>query len=366
MQKNGKYIFAANNNGTKVLPDPNSGTIHISKETGAMVYSQTYYNGNIILEVIYLSTAPATQRLSTRFYFNPLDFNAKNTESFSNNFVVRYFTKLTVPTRTFFTDSSGLEEVRRPFPLPGMPIHKFYYPITKFVYVEGKESAGDKSRVSIVVDRPEGCTMPAEGVIEVMLHRASIHDDEREINENELEPYTASILHYILSENISQQDRRLYRQLQVIEDSQPVIMFVGEVCTTEVPLIYPNAPTFGSLEKVSPYLRVSFAAFDGSDNTMVRIYNMHPSQGLELDPVKLLRERFGIKVYTLQERSIDYILPKTKLNDLPDRFNKEKRFPVYQGTNNIKSGDGMSGGGGEKILLRPLELRAFRIIGPNV
>jgi len=369
MQKNGKYIFAANNNGTVILPDPDSPRFLVSPAQDSLKFSQTYYGGKIILEITYLAKAHPTQRLSVRYYFDVLNFNARGTDSYSNNYVVRYFTGLSVPSQSFFTDSSGLEEYKRLQAVPDLPIDRFYYPITSFVYLEGAPLSPEQNRrrrrMSVSVDRAEGCAMPKEGVLEVMLHRASGFDDGRAINESEMEPYQSSILHYIISEDITSLDYRLYRQLQVILDSSPLIFSLASQQTPSLrsdPILH-----FGSLESVSPHLRVLFTAFNGTNNTMVRLYNMHPAESLEIgEPLRVLRERLGVKVYTLEERSVDYNLLMSQLNQLPDRFNKEKRFPVYIGEGNVLEGAGETGEDREKVVLRPLEMRTFRVIGPDL
>jgi len=368
MQKNGKYVFAADNNGSFIPQDPNSAKVMISEAKDVITMTQTYYQGKIVMEITIMANAPQTQRISSRFYFDVLSFPTNRKGTRSNNYVVRYFTGLQLPSKTFITDSNGLEEISRLLPPPHLPIDRFYYPITKFVYAEGNriDSPTVKERLSILVDRAEGCSMPKEGVIEVMLNRASAEDDDRGINEAELENRQTNVLHYIVRENVSNHDARLYRQLQLIEDSQPLVFSLGSSKKPSDFIINSAAIPFGLNIEQNPHLKTTFTKFSNSNNTMVRITNLHPAAAITLDPISFLRENFRIDVYSLEERSIDFTLTKEALNSLPNRFFYEKSFTVYKGSDNKQSGDGFSGGSDEKIILRPLEMRTFRIIGPEV
>ena len=87
--------------------------------------------------------------------------------------MIRYSTNIKND-KTFYTDSNGLYAMKRTAGEYGRYIECNYYPLTRFMYLQS-----DLQRVSVLVDRPQGGTSPIEGVLEVMVNRRSITDDQR-------------------------------------------------------------------------------------------------------------------------------------------------------------------------------------------
>lgn len=84
--------------------------------------------------------------------------------------------------KTFYTDSNGLEELKRVTDYRptwalsvNEPVSGNYYPINSHISVVG----ANNSKLSVVVDRSEGGTACKDGFIELMIHRRILRDDSR-------------------------------------------------------------------------------------------------------------------------------------------------------------------------------------------
>lgn len=89
--------------------------------------------------------------------------------------------------KTFYTDSNGLEEQKRvtnyrpTWTLSvNEPVSGNYYPINSHISVI---DSATKSRLSVLVDRSEGGTACKDGFIELMIHRRTLKDDLRGVDE---------------------------------------------------------------------------------------------------------------------------------------------------------------------------------------
>ena len=87
---------------------------------------------------------------------------------------------------TFYTDSNGREFMKRQRShrptwnlTEYQPVAGNYYPINAAIYVEDE----DTSSMSIVVDRSQGGGSITDGSIEIMVHRRTLVDDFRGVNE---------------------------------------------------------------------------------------------------------------------------------------------------------------------------------------
>lgn len=99
---------------------------------------------------------------------------------------------LTIPTtftnnKTFYTDSNGLEELKRI--LDYRPTWQFindepasgnYYPINSHISLIDETT---KQRLSVLVDRSQGGAVIREGNIEIMIQRRTTMDDARGVGE---------------------------------------------------------------------------------------------------------------------------------------------------------------------------------------
>ena len=307
----GKYMFQSADGGTPVSCDSSQASWEYSAEGDAIVMRLPYLNNLWILEVKYMPGAPETQRLSVRFYGENLDKGGDR----NTNYVIRYFSKLKNKDE-FYTDTNGIDSIKRIRGKNGPVMDKNYYPITKFAYIED-----DSSRFSVIVDRTEGCTSPAEGVLEVMIARRSNQDDQRGAVELEVETHPVIILHYIVRENLklqtevyhqelSKDHARLYRSLQIVEDCPPIIAYLGAVKNgyklIEGKLDFEKR-NFGVQNS---HLRVTFDSRpvigDPKGSSLIaRFHNMHDTQQLEFSPENILRRDYNLNVESIEEISLD-------------------------------------------------------------
>lgn len=86
--------------------------------------------------------------------------------------------------KTFYTDSNGLEELKRVVDFRptwnysvNEPISGNYYPINSHITL-----SDSSSYLSVIVDRSEGGTACKDGFIELMIHRRTLRDDSRGVN----------------------------------------------------------------------------------------------------------------------------------------------------------------------------------------
>lgn len=87
--------------------------------------------------------------------------------------------------KTFYTDSNGLEELKRVVDYRptwnysvNEPASGNYYPINSHISLTDSDS-----KLSVIVDRSEGGTAFKDGFIEMMIHRRTLKDDSRGVGE---------------------------------------------------------------------------------------------------------------------------------------------------------------------------------------
>ncbi|KAF8386147.1 aman-1 [Pristionchus pacificus] len=95
---------------------------------------------------------------------------------------------------TFYTDSNGRQMMKRTrdahpsFAYENTePIAANYYPITTAVLIRD-----DSTQATVLTDRSQGASSPADGVIDVMVHRRSFYDDHWGVEEPLNEPVTVA------------------------------------------------------------------------------------------------------------------------------------------------------------------------------
>lgn len=126
--------------------------------------------------------------------------------------------------KTFYTDSNGLEEQKRVVDyMPTwnltvqQPVAGNYYPLNSHIKII------DSSKVaSVLVDRARGGAVIKNGVFELMLHRRTIEDDGRGVDEplNETESngkgLTQLVRNYLLfGDNNRELQKRLDQAIQI-------------------------------------------------------------------------------------------------------------------------------------------------------
>lgn len=83
--------------------------------------------------------------------------------------------------RTFYTDSSGLQMMKRVTDVR-LPVEANYYPVTTAAYLED-----ERSRVTLLVSHAHGAASVQPGSLEVMLDRKLRYDDSRGLGEGVLD-----------------------------------------------------------------------------------------------------------------------------------------------------------------------------------
>ena len=284
----GKYIFTTTSQEPDLL-QPDSATYRVMDGKGVAI-SMVFESLGCTAQFTYSLFMPDHEKYSTKVFCKPL-----RTGSFDA--VVRYKTDIKND-KTFYTDSNGLYAMKRTRGENGPYIECNYYPVTRFANIED-----NKSRLSVMVDRAEGATSPAEGVIEVMIFRRTDTDDQRGVAEPNYEPQDVNLIHRLLFEDLTSTDQLAYRRCQIEMDTVPVIVEL---------IPYVSDMQF----KLEPYQRPQIDLPDTvrlfidslEDGTVyIRLYNMHERKSHSLNIVKVARGIFtGQTVSGVQEVPIDF------------------------------------------------------------
>ena len=185
----GKYIFTTTSQEPELL-QPDSATYRVNSETGEVVAILDFKNEIYSLYFHYNPRAKQSDRFSTRFF-------SKSLPNSNLEICIRYHTNIKND-KTFYTDSNGLYAMKRTRGENGPYIENNYYPLTKFLYMEDSTH-----RFSVMVDRSEGGTSPADGLAEVMVNRVTANDDSRGAAENANENKDILVHHMLVIESLS-------------------------------------------------------------------------------------------------------------------------------------------------------------------
>jgi hypothetical protein len=163
----GKYIFTiSENQQAENIIEPG---FNISKSIkGKLVNEYHFQYNDWVTQII-------------RIYKNKrfIDFESKfNTEIPWNNEVISRFTTDIENKNVIYTDSNGLEMNKREY-LPDYPIPVNYFPMVYSSYIKD-----NKNQLTIIGERTHGCGSIANNSIEVMLHRRTMFDDSKGVEEN--------------------------------------------------------------------------------------------------------------------------------------------------------------------------------------
>jgi hypothetical protein len=234
-QASGAYIFRPNNTFTyPYYPFP------ATVEPGTMIYSPDaiptiWVSQGRLLSMVYQVFNPYVKQI-VRLYANASFIEFENivgeidiADNLGKEIITQYTTSF-ASKGAWYTDSNGQEMQwrQRNFqetydPAPTNPIASNYYPATTAVYLNDTVSG---NRLSILIDRAEGCSSIQDGQIEVMVHRRLLYDDGKGVGEplNETEQvrtiHRVTLADYVTSSTLQRiQSELLY--------NPPLLQFVS-------------------------------------------------------------------------------------------------------------------------------------------
>lgn len=211
---NGKYIFTGDGEPIQLLPDSGKMKYVVSgvNQSTLDVY-MSFLDGLVIVNFKYMTEAALTHRYSVRQEWAVLQ------EENDANYVIRYFTDIQNGNE-FFTDSNGLEKIKRVYGNIVKTVDENFYPLTRFIYIQDANK-----RLAVLVDRAQGGSSTKPGVLEVMVNRRSTTDDYKGAGETAFEPFPISTLHYLTFDFLSPgRDNLNYRRHQ-LESDHPLIIY---------------------------------------------------------------------------------------------------------------------------------------------
>jgi len=126
----------------------------------------------------------------------------------------------------FYVDQNGYYMAERVYgqkedftPNNNLEVRQNFYPMTVMTYIKNNDR-----RLTVMTDRPQGVSSTMDGEIEVMLHRTSVADDNKGVDEaiyektrDTKQPINVSTNHYILVTD-STDSNSYARKLQVEQD----------------------------------------------------------------------------------------------------------------------------------------------------
>jgi Glycosyl hydrolases family 38 N-terminal domain/Glycosyl hydrolases family 38 C-terminal domain/Alpha mannosidase middle domain len=330
----GKYIFTSSGPPQTLLPSVEF-SCTLQEWSGSLDISLSYEQSMIELNLKVLLDAPLTHRYSVRLISDVLDVTRTAGDC---NYAVRYHTRIE-SNLEFYTDSNGLEKLKRKYGQHSLVADLNYYPLSRFIYLEDAEH-----RISVMVDRSCGGTSPAPGILEIMIFRRIDTDDGKGASEGAFEDKAVNILHYLIMEDLKP-DQQLYRLHQVDHDFQ-VVIFGTHLSYFKYPTITEYAKQKFEMLDAHRFLKVLFdRRQDG--RMMLRLYNLNDQQTIQIDINELLKS-WGIRgSVKIEETSIDFNSPKSELISWKYTW-VERDYPIFYQWQNILS-------------LDPLEIRAFDV-----
>jgi hypothetical protein len=176
---------------------------------------------------------------------------------------------------TFYTDSNGMEEQKRiinyrptwPFVTDEIASSN-YYPVNSHITIK---DINNQHRLTVLVDRSEGGSVLKEGCIELMLHRRTVHDDERGVFEplNETEADGKGLRQIIRHYIVFGED---YRKVQKRND-QPILIMWSNTSASN----FTNRQTTPTALHVPDDVKLFLRPL-GSDDYILRLHNFNTNQ----------------------------------------------------------------------------------------
>lgn len=239
----------------------------------------------------------------------------------------------------FKVDSNGLELVEHKYN-PDKKIELNYQPITKLIQIQDVKT---RDKVTILTDRAQGGTSPADGMIEIAVNRVNFGRDNQGLNQHLHEPHKVKIVHIVVLEN---SDSFEFRRVQLDSDSQGL--------PVELPESSEGIPVLSirdHLTEINTHLRILSDV--RPDGIMVRLYNMHDTQNITINDIKdFLKNNFLIpRDFFVEERSLDYNQPIQHVLD--GRYLWRNNTAMKEAYSQTRAGGG--------ITLLPLNMATFKI-----
>lgn len=269
----------------------------------------------------------------------------------------------------FYTDGNGYfmqkrENFKRedyvPFEENGVETN--YYPITSNAYIEDTETG---QRLSIVTDRGQGFTSINPGELEVMIHRVTVRDDAKGVEEvlKEVDPKTGELIkvttkHHLLYSHpeVEVKDQRRQRQYDV---DRQVQMWFYHSKSQEFVHHHAVLDKKGVDNTVLPELVKLYVRSYNVDEYVVRLHNLDEENAKivtlfdQATQVSALLSGFagkeGIKVESVTELSWTTTRLKSELN-----LNEMDPNLVEVKANDTE--------GYSSVSLLPMEIRTFNIV----
>lgn len=251
--------------------------------------------------------------------------------------------------RTFYTDSNGMEMQKRVLnyrPTWDLnvtePISGNYYPITSSIYITDGNSS---KSMALFTDRAVGGSSLAEGTIELMLHRRIGMDDHRGVAEalNETDwdgkGLRQRVRTWLLLSSDNTTFARQHRRMQLERDQEPLI---GLAAAKENPKLH----RMTDLVIGSDSLLKKLVTIVSDEQVIIRLHNLNDAQSLEVETRELTGMSGAVRI---EELALGGNMLKKEMISRKIRWNGMELPPLNE--------DYLVG----KILLRPLEIRTFRI-----
>ena len=315
-----------------------SGITFTIMSSGAMVFSGYAAEVKAHLSLIYDPREPYAL-VRTKVYQPVLSVEYADRE-----IMLRFFVPDIKNTdRDFVTDSNGFDLINRKFDR-NQPIEVNYFPVTKFIQITDKQS---RRKVTVVVDRAQGGTSLASGMIEVGLVRATMGREYLGTYVNWQEMNAVDVEHRIVFDT---EHSLNFRKCQIRDDSSP---FVFESKSSSMSKI--NS-TVSKAYSGQGFLRTTLDFKE--DGIKLRVYNMHDTQNVTIPDIKeFVKQRYDIeKAFKIEERSLDYNQPIETILNQPY---------LWRNVTAIKNAHAEEVKG-NRIILKPLTMKTFRIRIPEI
>jgi len=172
-QNSGAYIFRPSKPNEKLtIIDSVPSSVQVLR-TDLLTEVRTQFSSPWIKQVIKIY--PDTPYLDIEYAIGPIPIEI---DGVGKEIISRLCTKIQ-SNGTFFTDSNGREFLRRRRLWNEYEnIASNYYPINTAIYIQ------DETRsLAVLTDRSQGGGSLADGCVEIMLHRRTLHDDARGVGE---------------------------------------------------------------------------------------------------------------------------------------------------------------------------------------
>jgi lysosomal alpha-mannosidase len=221
-QPSGAYIFRPNETYAFNMTKENIPSIQLTSGPLSSEVRQVF-NSWAVQTVRLYADQPF---LEFEYTIGPIDIS----DNRGKEVITRYTTRGLRTDSTWYTDSQGQEMQKRRYNFrPTWPLNVTepvagnYYPMNSAAFL--RSSNGD-AQLTVVNDRSQACGSPADGQLEVMLHRRLLHDDYRGVAEPLNETETVRTVHRV-SFTSAQDGGRALRTMAYHINNPPTLLFAN-------------------------------------------------------------------------------------------------------------------------------------------